>query len=54
MTGRVTQFTYDALSRPYQVFNPAISGGALVQQTYTADGLRASLTDANPFYAGRR
>ena len=48
--GRVTQYTYDALSRPYQVFNTAIAGsipgGALVQQTYTADGLRASLTDA--------
>ena len=48
--GRATRYTYDALSRPYQVFNPAfagsIPGGALVQQTYTADGLRASLTDA--------
>lgn len=32
------------------MFNPAIAGlipgGALVRQTYTADGLRAALTDA--------
>lgn len=51
MLGRLTQFTYDALSRPHQLFNPAIagsiSGGALVQQTYTVGGLRAALTDAN-------
>jgi RHS repeat-associated protein len=49
--GRVTIYTYDALSRPYEVFNPAIPGlippdYALVRQTYTADGLRAALTDA--------
>lgn len=48
--GRITIYTYDALSRPYEVFNPAIagaiSGGTLVRQTYTADRLRASLTDA--------
>jgi RHS repeat-associated protein len=49
--GGVTRYTYDALSRPYQMLNPAItgaiSGGALLQQTWTADGQRASLTDAN-------
>jgi RHS repeat-associated protein len=42
-----TTWSYDALSRPYQVYNTAIQANPLLQQTYTADGLRASLADAN-------
>ncbi|WP_170303830.1 RHS repeat-associated core domain-containing protein [Reyranella soli] len=47
--GRITQFTYDALSRPYRTYNTAIQAGPLVQRTYTADGLPATLTDANGY-----
>ena len=45
--GRVGTVAYDALSRPTQSFNKAIQSGPLMQQAWTADGLRASLTDAN-------
>ena len=45
--GRVIAYAYDALSRPTKTFNTAIQAAPLVQQAYTPDGLRASLTDAN-------
>ncbi len=46
--GRVTQYVYDPLSRRTKVFNPAISTTVpLAAQAFTANGLRASLTDAN-------
>lgn len=46
--GRTAQFTYTTLSQPYRTFNPGISTtNALLTQTYTADGQRASLADAN-------
>jgi YD repeat-containing protein len=44
---RTTNFAYDALGRRTQVLNPAIQAAPLLQQTYTPDGLLASLTDAN-------
>lgn len=54
--GRVTTLTYDAQSRPSQVFNPlivgAIPGGALASQTYTPNGRRAALTDAGNHTTG--
>lgn len=43
--GRVTTFGYDTLSRPTSLSNPGIQATALVQQTYTPDGLPATLTD---------
>jgi RHS repeat-associated protein len=49
---RVTTFAYDALSRRTQVLNPAIQASPLLQQTYTPDGLLASLTDANSHATG--
>ena len=52
--GRVTRFTYDAVSRPLQTFNPQIRKPALpaeiaplLTQTWTPDSKLASLTDAN-------
>lgn len=46
--GRVTQYSYDPLSRRTKVFNPVISATLpLAAQTFTLNGLRASLTDAN-------
>jgi RHS repeat-associated protein len=44
---RVTRYAYDAMSRRIQVSNPAIQATPLVQQSYTPDGLLATLTDAN-------
>ncbi len=41
---RVTSYGYDALSRKTQTFNVAIQASPLVQQTYSANGLAASLT----------
>ena len=46
--GRVTEFTYDSVSRPFETFNRAVKPtGAMLRQTWTPDGKRASLTDAN-------
>ena len=52
--GRITTYGYDALSRRTSIANPAVAagappvpGGPLLQQSYTSDGLLASLTDAN-------
>jgi RHS repeat-associated protein len=45
--GRVTSYEYDALNRRTGVFNTAIQAGALLAQSYTANGLLATLTDAN-------
>jgi RHS repeat-associated protein len=39
----------DALGRQISVSNPGVQGSPLLQQAYTADGLLASLTDANSF-----
>ncbi len=44
--GRVTSFGYDALSRRTQLLNAAIQAAPLLQQSYTPDGLPASLVDA--------
>ncbi|WP_395714456.1 RHS repeat-associated core domain-containing protein [Reyranella sp.] len=44
--GRVTTFEYDNVGRPTATYNLAIQSAALVSQTYTPNGLRASLTDA--------
>ena len=44
--GRVTTYEYDKVSRLIGVFNPAIQATALLTQTWTANGKRASLTDA--------
>jgi len=45
---RVTTYGYDALGRRISVFNPAISAVTpLAQQSFTLNGQRASLTDAN-------
>ena len=44
---RVTTYAYDALGRRISVGNAAISGNALAQQSFTLNGQRASLTDAN-------
>ena len=44
---RITNYGYDAMSRRISVGNPAIQAGPLLQQSYTPDGLIASLTDAN-------
>jgi RHS repeat-associated protein len=44
---RVTSFMYDAMSRRTQVLNTAVQSAPLLQQSYTPDGLIASLTDAN-------
>jgi RHS repeat-associated protein len=43
---RQTVYGYDALSRRISVGNPAIQASPLSQQSYTPDGLIASLTDA--------
>ena len=43
---RLTSYTYDALSRPFQVFNTAIQRGALERRSYRPNGQLASLTDA--------
>ncbi|CAN7548504.1 RHS repeat-associated core domain-containing protein [Bradyrhizobium sp. LjRoot220] len=45
--GRTTGYGYDALSRQVSISNPAIQGAPLLQKNYTANGLLASLTDAN-------
>ncbi|WP_395714453.1 RHS repeat-associated core domain-containing protein [Reyranella sp.] len=45
--GRVTTYEYDNVGRPTATYNLAIQSAALVSQTYTPNGLRASLTDAN-------
>lgn len=44
---RQTVYGYDALSRRTSISNPAISAAPLQQQSYTPDGLVASLADAN-------
>jgi len=44
---RQTVYAYDAMSRRISVSNPAIQAGPLLAQSYTPDGLIASLTDAN-------
>jgi YD repeat-containing protein len=44
---RRTQFTYTALSHPYRTYAPAIQAAPLLEQAWTADGLGASLKDAN-------
>ena len=44
---RQTVYGYDAMSRRISVSNPAIQASPLLQQSYTPDGLIASLTDAN-------
>ena len=43
---RQSIYGYDAMSRRISVSNPAIQAGPLLQQSYTPDGLIASLTDA--------
>ncbi len=45
--GRTTSYGYDALSRQSSISNLAIQSAPLLQQSYTPDGLLASLTDAN-------
>ena len=45
--GRVMSYGYDTLGRPTRVSNPAISASPLVQQAFTLNSVRASLTDAN-------
>jgi RHS repeat-associated protein len=45
--GRATSYGYDALSRQTSISNLAIQSSPLLQQSYTPDGLLASLTDAN-------
>lgn len=45
--GVVTNFVYDADGRRTQSLNPAIQTAPLAQTAYTANGLVASLTDAN-------
>ena len=45
--GRVMNYAYDTLGRPTRVSNPAISASPLVQQSFTLNSVRASLTDAN-------
>lgn len=45
--GRLTRYAYDALGRRTRVFNSAIQAAPLLQQGHTANGLVASLTDAN-------
>jgi RHS repeat-associated protein len=44
--GRTTSFTWTVLSQPYRTYNTAIQAGPLLEQTWTDDGLRASLKDA--------
>lgn len=46
-TGRTTRYGYDSLGRQISISNPAIQAAPLLQQSYTLDGLLASLTDAN-------
>lgn len=45
--GRVTRFTYTVLGQPFRTYNPAISANPLLEQSWTADGLPATLKDAN-------
>ncbi len=45
--GRMTRFDYDALGRPSRTYNAAIQPGPLLQQSFTANGQRAALSDAN-------
>ncbi|MBN9087822.1 MAG: hypothetical protein J0J01_13005 [Reyranella sp.] len=45
--GRVTRLTYTALGQPFRAYNTVIQAGPLLEQAWTADGLRASLKDAN-------
>jgi YD repeat-containing protein len=47
INANVTSYAYDALSRQTKVLNTAIQASPLLQQGYTPDGMRASLTDAN-------
>lgn len=50
---RVTTFSYDPLGRRIAVFNPAISTVTpLAQQSFTLNGQRATLTDANSNVTG--
>lgn len=44
---RVTTYGYDALGRRITVNNAAISANPLAQQSFTLNGQRATLTDAN-------
>jgi RHS repeat-associated protein len=44
---RQTVYAYDAMGRRISASNPAIQTSPLLQQSYTPDGLIASLTDAN-------
>jgi YD repeat-containing protein len=44
---RQTVYAYDTMSRRISVSNPAIQVNPLLAQSYTADGLIGSLTDAN-------
>lgn len=43
----VTRYEYDTLSRPIKAFNLAVQANPLLWQTYTPDGLPATLKDAN-------
>ena len=45
--GRTTRYAYDTLGRRISASNPAIQPNPLARQSFTANGLRASLTDAN-------
>jgi YD repeat-containing protein len=44
---RTTSYVYDMLGRRTQILNAAIQAAPLWRQTYTANGLAASLRDAN-------
>ena len=44
---RITTYGYDAMSRRISVSNLGVQAAPLLAQTYTADGLVGSLTDAN-------
>lgn len=43
----MTNYAYDTPGRQTKVFNTAIQAAPLVQQSYTPNGVLASLTDAN-------
>ncbi|MBI2739175.1 MAG: RHS repeat protein [Rhodospirillales bacterium] len=47
--GRKTTYAYDRLGRRISATNSAIQAAPLVQQTFTKNGQRASLTDANGY-----
>jgi RHS repeat-associated protein len=46
---RTATYTYDAVGRVRQAFNLAIQATPMAQQTFTANGQRASLTDAKGY-----